>query len=91
MSKLARLKYWWWKTRIDLRYWWRWRVIYPLAVAYNWCQGCRFFMTKDEHGEYLDFTEKCCPYPLRFDWSARACIKAGDCGCIKGCTERQSR
>jgi hypothetical protein len=22
-----------------------------------------------------------CPYPLRGDWSARACIKAGDCGC----------
>ena len=22
-----------------------------------------------------------CPYPLRNDWSARACIKAGDCGC----------
>ena len=22
-----------------------------------------------------------CPYPTRKDWSARACIKAGDCGC----------
>jgi hypothetical protein len=22
-----------------------------------------------------------CPYPLRDDWTARACIKAGDCGC----------
>jgi len=22
-----------------------------------------------------------CPYPLRNDWSVKACIKAGDCGC----------
>lgn len=55
-----------------------------LALAYNWLQGCRFFWVADERGGYLDMTEKCCPYPVRFDWSVKACVKAGDCGCVKG-------
>ena len=25
-----------------------------------------------------------CPYPIRKDWTARACIEAGDCGCSNG-------
>lgn len=54
-----------------------------IEVAFNWLQGCRFFWAP---GGYLDMTEKCCPYPLRFDWSVKACVKAGDCGCIKGCS-----
>lgn len=58
---------------------------YYAAVAYNWLQGCRFFWVRPEGDTpYLDMTEKCCPYPIRFDWSVRACVKAGDCGCIKG-------
>ena len=52
--------------------------------AYNWLQGCRFFENEDEHGKYLDMTEKCCPYPVLFDWSAKSCIKSGNCGCVKG-------
>lgn len=59
------------------------RLRYYAAVAFNWLQGCRFFWATDKHGRYMDMTEKCCPYPLRFDWSAKACIKAGDCGCSK--------
>ena len=35
----------------------------------------------------LGFTERCaprpgtCPYPIHPDWSAKGCIKRGDCGC----------
>ena len=53
---------------------------YYAMVAFNWLQGCRFFW-KDGS---LEMTEKCCPYPIRFDWSVKACVKAGDCGCVKG-------
>jgi hypothetical protein len=62
------------------------RLRYYAMVAYNWLQGCRFFWVPDNHpaGGYFDMTEKTCPYPLRFDWSVRACVKAGDCGCSKG-------
>lgn len=58
---------------------------YYAMVAYNWLQGCRFFWVRPA-GEipYLDMTEKCCPYPIRFDWSVKACVKAGECGCVKG-------
>lgn len=62
-----------------------------LMVAFNWLQGCRFFWVADEHGGYFDMTENCCPYPIRFDWSVRACVKAGDCGCIKGLTRLPQR
>lgn len=60
------------------------KIRYALMVAFNWLQGCRFFWVTDEHGKYLNMTERCCPYPIRFDWSVKACVMAGDCGCIKG-------
>jgi hypothetical protein len=61
-------------------------LLQRIEHAYNWLQGCRFFWVKDDHpsGGYLDMTEKCCPYPLLFDWSVKACNKAGLCGCNKG-------
>ena len=33
--------------------------------------------------EFHSLTPWCgtCPYPTRHNWSARACILAGDCGC----------
>ena len=67
---------------------WRTRIYLPVMIAYNWLQGCRFFRVatpSSPGGGYWDMTEKCCPYPIRFDWSVRACVKAGDCGCVKGC------
>lgn len=80
-------RYWLWKTRIDLRYWLRANVRRPIEVAYNWLQGCRFFWVStpgSSAGGYIDMTEKCCPYPVQFDWSVKACVKAGHCGCVKG-------
>ena len=32
-------------------------------------------------GGYVEPRPGTCPRPLRNDWSAKACIKAGDCGC----------
>jgi hypothetical protein len=32
-------------------------------------------------GGYIRPWRGTCPYPIRADWSARACIAAGDCGC----------
>ena len=58
-----------------------------LEVAFNWLQGCRFFWVEtpgSPAGGYIDFTEQCCPYPVIFDWSVKACVKAGKCGCNKG-------
>ena len=58
-----------------------------VEYAYNWLQGCRFFWVEtpgSPAGGYFGMTEKCCPYPVRFDWSVRACVKAGDCGCNRG-------
>jgi hypothetical protein len=52
-----------------------------LEHFYNWVRGYGFYVTKDEQGEYLAVKPGTCPYPLQFDWSAGACIKAGDCGC----------
>jgi hypothetical protein len=81
------LKYWLWRKRNDLRYWLRRRVRLPIETAYNWLQGCRFFWVEtpgEPGGGYLDMTEKCCPYPVRFDWSVKACVRAGTCGCVKG-------
>jgi hypothetical protein len=43
-------------------------------------QGCSFYWQNDT----LMMTPKCCPYPLRSDWSAKACNEAGECGCMKG-------
>ena len=80
-------RYWRWRIRIDVRYWMRTRIYIPVMTAYNWFQGCRFFWV-ETHGSpgggYLNMTEKCCPYPIQFDWSVKACVKAGYCGCIKG-------
>ena len=58
-----------------------------LEGAFNWAQGCRFFWVEtpgSPAGGYLDMTEKCCPYPIIFNWSVKACVKAGHCGCNKG-------
>lgn len=54
--------------------------------AYNWVRGYRFFWVADGHpsGGYFDMTEKTCPYPVLNDWSVRACVRAGHCGCSKG-------
>jgi hypothetical protein len=60
---------------------------YYLMVAYNWAQGYRMYWVEtpgSPAGGYWDYTEKMCPYPIRFDWSVKACVRAGDCGCNKG-------
>jgi hypothetical protein len=48
---------------------------------YNWIRGYGFYWARDEHGWYMEIKEGTCPYPVQFDWSAKACIKAGECGC----------
>lgn len=52
--------------------------------AWNWIRGYRFFW-KDGA---LECTEGTCPYPLLNDWSVKACVRAGKCGC--GATEPKS-
>ena len=50
----------------------------------NALQGCGFSWVKtpgSPAGGYIRPWRGTCPYPLRSNWSARACIKAGDCGC----------
>lgn len=49
---------------------WFWRIV-------NSLHGCGFSMRDGA----LHPWRGTCPYPLRNDWSIRACIKAGDCGC----------
>ena len=54
-----------------------WRIV-------NALQGCGFSWIKTPGttaSGYIMPWRRTCPYPLRHDWSARACIKAGDCGC----------
>jgi hypothetical protein len=48
---------------------------------YNWIRGYGFYWARDEHGWYLEIRKGTCPYPVQFDWSAKSCIKAGECGC----------
>ena len=67
------------------------KIRYALAFAFNWLQGCRFFWVDHPDGPYYDMTEKCCPHPIRFDWSVRACVKAGDCGCVKGAASTRTK
>jgi hypothetical protein len=55
---------------------------------WNWIRGYRFFWVEtpgSPAGGHIDFTPGTCPYPLRNDWSAKACIRAGDCGCDERC------
>ena len=48
----------------------------------NALQGCGFsWSDPDGRGKTIIPWRGTCPYPLRNDWSAKACIKAGDCGC----------
>lgn len=63
------------------------RLLHSIEYAYNWLRGCRFFWVEtpgSPAGGYFDMTEKCCPYPILFDWSVKACNRAGCCGCNKG-------
>ena len=54
---------------------WFWRIL-------NALQGCGVTFSRLPSGN-LTYSpwRRTCPYPLRNDWSAKACIKAGDCGC----------
>jgi hypothetical protein len=59
-----------------------------LARVYNGIRGYGFYWVEtpgSPAGKYLAIKPGTCPYPLRLDWSAKACIKAGDCGCDEGC------
>ena len=52
-----------------------WRIL-------NALQGCGYsWRDPDGYGKTICTWRGTCPRPLRNDWSARACIKAGDCGC----------
>lgn len=62
-----------------------------LVFAWNWIRGHRFYWVETPGtpgGGYWDMTDSTCPYPVRDDWSAKACIKAGDCGCVHAIAER---
>ena len=54
-----------------------------LLRVLNALQGCGFSWVSMHPGESPTIVpwRGTCPYPLRKDWSAKACIKAGDCGC----------
>ncbi len=45
--------------------------------AWNWLRGYRFYW---QNGT-MECSPGTCPYPVRCDWSVKACIKAGYCGC----------
>ena len=50
----------------------------------NWWRGLGIVWIKTPGtpaGGYFEIRPGTCPYPIRDDWSAKACIKAGDCGC----------
>ena len=52
-----------------------WRIL-------NALQGCGYsWRDPDGYGKTICTWRGTCPRPLRNDRSARACIKAGDCGC----------
>lgn len=56
--------------RAEAKFWF-WRIV-------NALQGCGFYFDREN---VMRFWKGTCPRPLRNDWSAKACIKAGDCGC----------
>lgn len=42
--------------------------------------------------DYGDETPKgCCPYPINTNWSARSCIKRGECRCGNGLKIRSEK
>ena len=56
---------------------WFWRIL-------NALQGCGYSWIKtpgSPAGGYVMPWKGTCPHAIRNDWSARACIKSGDCGC----------
>lgn len=64
------------------------RFVLFCVFLYNWVRGCRMYWVDTPGtpgGGYFDFSERMCPYPLGHDWSVKACIRNGNCGCIKGC------
>jgi hypothetical protein len=52
---------------------------------YNAIRGYGFYWVRTNDGSsaggYIEVKEGTCPHPVQFDWSAKACIKAGLCGC----------
>lgn len=55
-----------------------WRIL-------NALQGCGYHWRRSKNDSVMIIWPRTCPRPLRNDWSARACIKAGDCGCDEQC------
>ena len=47
-----------------------WRIM-------NWVRGVGFYWQDD----VLEVKPGTCPYPVHDDWSAKGCIKRGECGC----------
>lgn len=54
---------------------------YRARKGRNQRQGCSFYWSSDN---VLMMTRKTCPYPTQEDWSAKACVAAGQCGCANG-------
>jgi hypothetical protein len=57
-----------------------------VETFYNWMRGYGFYWVKtpgSPAGGYIEMKPGTCPYPLKFDWSVKACKKAGLCGCVQ--------
>ena len=63
-------------------------MIGKLITFYNWLRGYGFSWIEtpgSPAGGYIDAWPGTCPYPChKWDWSAKGCIRRGDCGCVNG-------
>lgn len=57
---------------------------HPLIKWWNRLRGYGYYWVETPGtpaGGYIEALPGTCPHAIRNDWSANACIKAGDCGC----------